>query len=101
MKNETVDVLSASFEVLQRPLGPGWVMRISGRARNLQARALPFVARVGTQRVEGMAITSAGDGFEGFLRRVPAPGERLFVGYLNADLSTSITYQPGVGPVVA
>ena len=101
MRNDTFDVLSASVEMLPRPLGPGWVMRVSGRARNLQPRALPFVARVGAQMVDGLAINSAGDQFEGFLRRVPAPGERLFVGYLNPNLSTPITYQPGPGPVVA
>ena len=101
MANETLNVLSASFEMLLRPLGPGWVMRVSGRARNLEPRALPFVARVGAQMVEGMAISSDGDRFEGFLRHEPAEGDRLFVGYLKPDLSTAITYQPGSGPAVA
>jgi hypothetical protein len=100
MNEHVLQIISASFELLQSPLGPGWVMRITGIARNIQHRALPFRARVGDQGVEGLTVASAGDRFDGFLRRIPDAGDRLYVGYASATIPTAIVYQPS-GPPVA
>jgi hypothetical protein len=95
-------ILSARFDTLSEPVGPGWVMRITAKARNIRLRAYPFMARVANQRVDFLCIGLNGDLFEGYLRQTPRPGDRLFVGYVKADVATSIVYQPGdVGPSVA
>jgi hypothetical protein len=101
MAADEFSILSGEFQLLGRPLGPGWVMRISGRAQNLLHRALPFVARVGEQPVEVLSFNFEGDRYEGFLRRVPNVGDRLFVGYDAPTVETAITFKGGVGPPVA
>jgi hypothetical protein len=90
------EIISVRFEALDRPVGPGWVIRISGIARHIQHVALPFMARVGEQSVQGLAVTAEGDKFEGFLERIPHAGDRLYVGYGTADLPTDIVYEPDV-----
>jgi hypothetical protein len=94
-------ILDAKFEPLPVPKATGWVMRISGSARKIQHRALAFVARVESQPVEALSVNAAGDRFEGYLRRIPSPGDRLYVGYATADIKTQIAFRPEVGPVVA
>jgi GH25 family lysozyme M1 (1,4-beta-N-acetylmuramidase)/V8-like Glu-specific endopeptidase len=96
------EVLSARFETLPAPLGPGWVMRITATAKNIRRIAFSFVARVAQQRVDFLSVSSDGDLFEGYLRHTPQPGDRLFVGYLQANLATPVVYQPQIsGTLVA
>lgn len=93
-------ILDARFEPL--PGGhAGWVMRVSGRAQKILHIATPFVARVGSQRLEALNSTAQGDRFEGYLKRSPSPGEELYVGYGAANIPTNIRFQPGVGPPIA
>jgi hypothetical protein len=94
-------ILSARFEALPQPVGPGWVMRVTAKARNIQHIAFPFVARVADQKVDFLYVNFAGDVFEGYLLHTPRPGDRLFVGYAEANTPTSIIFQPGsVGPAI-
>jgi GH25 family lysozyme M1 (1,4-beta-N-acetylmuramidase)/V8-like Glu-specific endopeptidase len=90
-------ILSGRFESLAQPLGPGWVMRITATARDIQRIAFPFVARVAEQPVDFVCVSVRGDLFEGYLRKRPSPGDRLFVGYIKADVPTSIVYEPAIG----
>src|SRR5260370_1760635 len=85
-------ILSGRFETLAQPLGPGWVMRITATARDIQRIAFPFVARVAESPVDFVCVSVRGDLFEGYLRERPRPGDRLFVGYIKADVPTSIVY---------
>jgi|SRR5271155_2415607 len=96
-----LSVLSARFEPLSRPLGPGWVMRVTAQTTNIQFIAFPFVARVADQPIDFLCYGLQGEYFEGYLKRIPQTGDRLFVGYNRADVSTSIVYQPTVGPAVS
>jgi hypothetical protein len=95
-------ILSGRFESLSQPLGPGWVMRITVNARNLQRIAFPFMARVAEQPVDFLCLSVKGDLLEGYLRQHPRPGDRLFVGYVKADVPTQVVYQPAIsGTLVA
>jgi hypothetical protein len=95
-------VLTAQFDRVPPAAKPGWAMRISGTAQNIQHRAVPFVARVGEQNVEQVSVNYKGDRFEGLLRNVPRSGDRLFIGYAQANIPTSIVFQNGgTGPAVA
>jgi hypothetical protein len=95
-------ILSGRFEALAQPLGPGWVMRITANARDIRRIAFPFAARVAEQPVDFVCVSVRGDLFEGYLRKMPSPGDRLFVGYIKADVPTSIVYQPAIaGTLVA
>lgn len=94
-------ILSARFESLARPSGPGWVMRITATARGIHHVAFPFTARMADQRVEFLCVNFAGDLFEGYLRQIPRLGDRLFVGYSDANTPTSIVFQGTVGPSIA
>jgi GH25 family lysozyme M1 (1,4-beta-N-acetylmuramidase) len=97
-----LEILSARFETLPAPLGPGWVMRITATARNIRRIAYPFEARVAQQPVDFLCVGLKGDLFEGYLRQIPHPGDRLFVGYLQANVPTSVVYQPQIsGTLVA
>ena len=69
--------------------------------RGFVQRAIPLAARVGTQEVEGIQIRSDGTSFSGRLRRAPASGDRLAVGYLDEGLRpTSVVYRGGGRPMV-
>jgi hypothetical protein len=95
-------ILSGRFESLAQPLAPGWVMRITVAARDIQRIAFPFVARLAEQPVDFVCVSVRGDLFEGYLRKMPRPGDRLFVGYIKADVPTSVVYQPAIsGTLVA
>jgi hypothetical protein len=85
-------VSSARFELLPRPLGPGWIMRVTAGAKNIGHFDTPFVARLGEQHIEFLCVSTPGDLFEGYLRRTPKPGDRLFVGYSVADVPTSVVF---------
>lgn len=91
----SIDVTSARFELLRHPVGPGWVMRVTGAAKYILHRAAPFVARVGDQRLEGVGINSEGSAFEGYLSRIPQPGDRLHVGYSTATIPTAFAFRSG------
>lgn len=88
-------IISARFKSLGKPLGPGWIMNISVEARGIKIVNTPFKARIGEQDVQGLTIASGGDRFEGFLRRVPRQGDRLYVGYGSANMPTQIVYKRG------
>jgi len=78
--------------------GSGVDVIVSGRG--FVDRAIPLAARVGTQEVEGVTIRFDGTSFSGRLGRVPSPGDRLEVGYMDQGLRpTSITYRGGDNPV--
>jgi hypothetical protein len=94
-------ILSARFEPLRRPVGLGWVMLVTTQTRNIRFVAFPFVARVGEQPLDFLCYGLEGEYFEGYLKRIPNPGDRLFVGYNRATVPTSIVYQPTPGPAVA
>jgi GH25 family lysozyme M1 (1,4-beta-N-acetylmuramidase)/V8-like Glu-specific endopeptidase len=95
-------ILSGRFESLSEPLGPGWVMRITVNARNIQRIAFPFMARVAEQPVDFLCLSVKGDLFEGYLRQNPRPGDRLFVGYVKAEVPTQVVYQSAIsGTLVA
>jgi len=87
-------ILSARFDPLPQPLGPGWVMRVTAQTRNIRRIAFPFVARVADQEINFLCLGLEGEFFQGYLKRVPQAGDRLFVGYNRADTPTSIVYQP-------
>lgn len=91
MAGDTPAILTAEFEPLAQPL-EGYVMRISGTARNYQFRAMPFLARLGDQQIESLTWNLRGDRFAGYLRRMPNSGDRLFVGYGVANQPTPITF---------
>jgi len=102
MVEKVYGISSAVFEPLERPIGPGWRVRVSVTAQNIEHIALPFRARVGGQPVEMLAVTAAGDRFEGYLTSLPQPGDRLFVGYGLASIPTAIVYRrPETRPPVA
>jgi hypothetical protein len=100
MKIDSVQITGASFEPLAEPKGPGWSMRVSGGAVRILHRASPFVARVGSQTVEGVVVSANGDVFAGYLRQLPHTGDRLFVGYGMPDVATPFIYQ-GNSPSVS
>jgi hypothetical protein len=98
---EDISILSAQFEPLSDPLGPGWVMRVTAQTRNIRRIASPFVARIADQQIDSLHFGLEGRFFHGYLKRIPQPGDRLFVGYSTADTPTSVVYRPGPGPAVA
>ena len=99
--NGDFSVLSARFEALPKPLGPGWVMRITASTQNIAHLSTRFVARMAEQSVEFLCVSTNGDLFEGYVRQVPKAGDRLFVGYAEADVPTSVVFGQGGGPAVA
>lgn len=102
MNEPLLQIISARFERMERPVGPGWVMRLSVVTQKIKHVALPFTARVGNQRVRQLGVTAEGDRFEGYLERVPRPGDRLYVGYGKPDKPTNVIYQAeGARPPVA
>ena len=79
-------------------------MHIQVRGANFVARAVPLLARLGRQMVSRIVLQADGSGFAGILERMPEDGDRLYVGYADAQLrSTDVVYRGsrGPGPAVA
>jgi hypothetical protein len=94
-------VLSAQFV----PAREGQVghTNIAVVGENFVARAVPVVARLGSQPVSRLVLRSDGRGFAGILEQAPNAGDRLFVGYADAELQrTHVVYRSDdPGPRVA
>ena len=85
-------------------------MAVAGRVHiqvvgeNFVARAAPLRARVGEQIVSRLVLQADGRGFAGILERTPRDGDRLYVGYADAELqSTDVVYRGAdrPGPSIA
>jgi hypothetical protein len=88
-----MQVEHAEFEHLDPSPSPRWVMRIRIIGENFEQRAIPIVAQVGDQAVEGLMPLFEGNGVQGFLTAEPAVGDELRVGYADSPLiATGITY---------
>lgn len=66
-------------------------------------RAVPLLARLGQQMVSRVMLSPDGRGFAGILERTPRSGDRLYVGYADAELQpTDVVYDGSAsGPPVA
>lgn len=92
-----IRVDDAEFEFMAQPPSPQWVMRVTVNGEGFEQRAVPVAARVGEEAVEGIVIDLDRGGFAGYLRREPAAGSQLRVGYLDDLTDTDIEYEPPVG----
>jgi hypothetical protein len=87
----TVD--NATFEMLEEPPLPEWVMRVTVKGSGFEQRALPLCGEVGNLTVQGIQIDPDETGFIGYLLTEPAEGDVLLVGYPEGDLlNTGIAY---------
>lgn len=94
-----MDITSAEFIPLSSETtpDPGFVMRVIVHVSGLDQRAVPVMARVGGQPLQGLMFLIAEAGLQGFLQEMPASGDELFIGYADGPLiSTEITYSPDV-----
>lgn len=68
----TVDPLPADWE---------WSARVMVWGRAPYPRSLTFSAKVGGQFVAGIAVSPGNEGFIGYLKDAPQPGDRLIVDF--------------------
>lgn len=70
-----------------------WKVRIIIIGEDIEQRALPVIAEVGNEPVEGL-MSLPGGGLVGFLKEEPAPGSVLSIGYADQSLQeTTFEYQ--------
>lgn len=85
------EVTQGMFHPIAEPSETGWVLMVVLAGEGLESRAVPLVAEVGDQAVEGLAVDEGGA--TGFLSAVPPVGAPLRVGYLGRELrDTGITF---------
>jgi hypothetical protein len=73
-------------------------MHLQVRGERFVARAVPLLARLGEQVVTRVVLRADGRGFAGILERTPRDGDRLHVGYADAELQpTDVVYRSGRG----
>ncbi|MFL6388957.1 MAG: hypothetical protein ACJ71U_15860 [Terriglobales bacterium] len=88
-----ITIESATFEMLEEPPLPEWVMRVTVKGSGFERRALPLFGKVGSLAVQGIQIDPDETGFIGYLVTEPAEGDVLHVGYPEGDLlDTGIAY---------
>ncbi len=85
------------------PLGPetspdpGLVMRVIIHVSGVEQRAVPIMARVGGQAVQGLMALITEEGLQGFLRETPAICDELLLGFADGPIiHTEITFTPAV-----
>lgn len=75
-------------------------MHVQVLGEGFLARAAPLRARLGSQLMTRVVVRSDGRGFAGILERMPRDGDRLHVGYADAELEpTDIVYRSEPEPV--
>ena len=72
----TVEPLPADWE---------WSARIMVWGSAPYPRSLAFIAKVGDQLVDGIAVSQANEGFVGYLKDSPQPGDRLTVQFAGRE----------------
>lgn len=85
----------AEFEFVDKDLLPDATMRIRIIGQEMDLRAVPIVAEVGSQAVDFIVPLLDGSGVQGFLADEPAVNDALRIGYADGPLiETGITYNP-------
>jgi hypothetical protein len=93
-----MEIETVVYEFVDSTLLPGWVMRVVITGTNIQQRATPILAVVGSQPVLGMMpLIGEQRGVFGFLASEPEAGDELRIGYADEELiNTGFLYDPNI-----
>lgn len=88
-----IDVTNVFYEPLDPTPDLPYVMRVYLVGAGFQLRAVPVVAEIGDQPLEGLVHDDTLGSAAGFLRTLPPAGASLKVGYLDIGLEeTTFTF---------
>ena len=91
-----IDVTNVFYEPLEPTADLPYLMRVYLVGAGFRLRAVPVVAEIGDQPLEGVVYDDTLGGAAGFLRALPPAGAPVKVGYLDIDLKETTFSFPSV-----